>query len=43
VPWTTGDYDSLYIVRVDYSGGTISARFERDREALNGLSTVCPG
>jgi hypothetical protein len=41
--WTSGDYDSLYIVRVDYNGGTISARFERDREGLNGQSTVCPG
>lgn len=40
--WTTGDYDSLYIVHVDYSGGTITARFERDREGLNGQPTTCP-
>ena len=36
------DYDSLYIVRVDYSGSSINARFERDREFLNGLPTTCP-
>jgi hypothetical protein len=40
--WATGDYDSLYIVHVDYSGGSIHARFERDRENLNNLSTTCP-
>jgi hypothetical protein len=41
--WTTGDYDSLYIVRVNYNAnGTIEARFERDREGLNGLPTTCP-
>jgi hypothetical protein len=41
--WTTGDYDSLYIVRVNYAAdGTIDAQFERDREGLNGLPTTCP-
>ena len=40
--WTTGDYDSLYIVRVNYANGTIEAQFERDREGLNGLPTTCP-
>lgn len=39
--WTSGDYDSLYIVHVDYSGGTIHARFETDREGLNGQPTNC--
>ncbi len=41
--WTSGDYDSLYIVRVHYSGGTITATFERDREGLNSQPTSCPG
>lgn len=42
--WTTGDYDSLYIIKVEYAAdGTIRARFERDRENLNGLPTTCPG
>jgi hypothetical protein len=40
--WTTGDYDSLYVVRVNYAGGTISAQFQRDREGLNGQPTACP-
>jgi hypothetical protein len=40
--WTTGDYDSLYVVTVDYSSGTPRAQFSRDREGLNGLPTTCP-
>jgi hypothetical protein len=40
--WTTGDYDSLYVVRVDYVGDTITARFQRDHEGLNGQPTTCP-
>jgi len=41
--WTTGDYDSLYVVRINYANGSIEAQFERDREGLNGLPTTCPG
>jgi hypothetical protein len=41
--WTSGDYDSLYVLRVNYAGGTIAVRFERDRQGLNGLPTTCPG
>ncbi len=40
--WTYGDYDALYIVRVDYVGTNISARFQRDRQGLNGQPTTCP-
>jgi hypothetical protein len=40
--WTTGDYDSLYVVRVNYAGGVITAQFERDSEGLNGQATSCP-
>jgi hypothetical protein len=40
--WVTGDYDSLFVVRVNYAGGTISATFEKQAEGLNGLSTTCP-
>jgi hypothetical protein len=40
--WTTGDYDSLYVVRLTYSNGAVDAQFERDREGLNGQPTACP-
>ena len=40
--WVSGDFDSLYVVKVDYSGGTIHATFERDREGLNNQPTTCP-
>jgi hypothetical protein len=40
--WISGDYDSLYVVRVDYVAGTISAQFQRDSEGLNGQPTTCP-
>jgi hypothetical protein len=40
--WASGDYDSLYIVHVDYSSGSPRATFERAAEGLNGLSTSCP-
>ena len=39
--WNTGDFDSLYVVRVNY-GNTITARFEREREGLNDRPTTCP-
>jgi hypothetical protein len=41
--WVTGDFDSLYVVRVNYSSsGSISARFEHQFEGLNGQPTTCP-
>jgi hypothetical protein len=40
--WRSGDYDSLYVVRVNYAGGTITARFELDAQGLNGQPTSCP-
>ncbi len=39
--WPSGDYDSLYVVRVNYSGSTIDAQFYRDSEGLNGQPTAC--
>jgi hypothetical protein len=39
--WIYGDYDSLYVVRVDYSGGRINADFHKEREGLNGQPTTC--
>ena len=40
--WISGDYDTLFVVRVNYAGGTATARFSTDREGLNGQSTTCP-
>jgi len=39
--WTSGDYDSLYVVRLVNNGGTVTAQFVHDFEGLNGLSTSC--
>jgi hypothetical protein len=39
--WVTGDYDSLYVVHVNY-GSTITATFHIDKEGLNGQPTACP-
>ena len=40
--WISGDYDHLYVVRVDYVGSAINASFDRDVEGLNGQPTTCP-
>ena len=40
--WTTGDFDSLYVVHVDYVGSSIHAQFQRDFEGLNNRPTSCP-
>jgi hypothetical protein len=39
--WTSGDYDSLYIVRLTRTGGAITAQFTREYEGLNNLPTTC--
>jgi hypothetical protein len=40
--WTTGDYDSLYVLTVNYTSSGITAQFHRDTEGLNGQPTACP-
>jgi hypothetical protein len=40
--WITGDYDTLFIVRVTYINGTPTARFSKEQEGLNNQSTTCP-
>ena len=40
--WGSTDFDSLYVLHVNYTGGTISATFEKQAEGLNGQSTTCP-
>jgi regulation of enolase protein 1 (concanavalin A-like superfamily) len=41
-PWASGDYDSLYVVRLTNAGGSITAQFSHEFEGLNNLSTICP-
>jgi hypothetical protein len=40
--WASGDYDSLYVVHVDYPAAGTTAWFEHAHQNLNGQSTVCP-
>jgi hypothetical protein len=40
--WPSGDFDSLYIVRLTNASGTIAAQFDRDFQGLNNLPTTCP-
>jgi hypothetical protein len=41
--WSSGDYDSLYVVRLSWSNGSITgATFTHDYEGLNSQSTSCP-
>jgi hypothetical protein len=39
--WVTGDYDTLYVVRLNYTG-SVSATFHIEKEGLNGQPTSCP-
>jgi hypothetical protein len=39
--WVSGDYDSLFVVRITVSGGVASAQFTHEYEGLNNLSTSC--
>jgi hypothetical protein len=40
--WASTDYDSLYVVRVNYVASAINAQFAREAEGLNGQPTTCP-
>jgi hypothetical protein len=40
--WPSDDYDSLYVLHLTNTGGSIAARFEHLYEGLNNLSTSCP-
>ena len=40
--WPSGDFDSLYVVRVTNASGVTSAQFEHAYEGLNNLPTTCP-
>lgn len=40
--WKSADFDSIYVVRIDWSGGTPHARFSHEREDLDGRADDCP-
>ena len=40
--WPSGDYDSLYVVRITNTNGIRTAQFDHDYQGLNNLSTSCP-
>ncbi|WP_233832714.1 histidine phosphatase family protein [Paraburkholderia sp. ZP32-5] len=40
--WRSGDFDSIYIVRLDWRDGTPRASFKHDREGLDGRAADCP-
>lgn len=40
--WRDDDYDSIYLVRLAWTGGGATARFEVAHEGLNGQPTACP-
>jgi hypothetical protein len=40
--WKSDDFDSMYIVRLDWQNGTARARFKHDHQGLDGRATDCP-
>ncbi|MEX3844098.1 MULTISPECIES: histidine phosphatase family protein [unclassified Paraburkholderia] len=40
--WESADFDSIYVVRIDWSGGAARARFSHEREGLDGRADDCP-
>jgi hypothetical protein len=40
--WKSADFDSIYVVRIDWSGATPRASFSHEREDLNGRADDCP-
>lgn len=40
--WESADFDSIYVVRIDWSGGAAHARFSHEREGLDGRPDDCP-
>ncbi|WGS49800.1 histidine phosphatase family protein [Paraburkholderia sp. D15] len=40
--WKSDDFDSIYIVRLDWQNGVAHASFRHDRQGLDGRSTDCP-
>jgi len=40
--WQSNDFDSIYVVRLDWQNGTPRASFRHDREGLDGRAADCP-
>jgi hypothetical protein len=40
--WPSDDFDSIYIVKLDWQGGSPRATFQHSQEGLNGRSADCP-
>jgi hypothetical protein len=40
--WPSGDYDSIFVVRITNTNGIRTAQFDHDYQGFNNLSTSCP-
>lgn len=40
--WKSDDFDSVYIVRLDWQSGAARATFKHDRQGLDGRAVDCP-
>jgi hypothetical protein len=40
--WTEPDYDRVYVIRIERSGGRTSVNFKQEREGLDGMSGDFP-
>ena len=40
--WQSGDFDSIYVVKLEWRNGTARASFKHDQQGLNGRATDCP-
>ncbi|WP_207004583.1 histidine phosphatase family protein [Trinickia mobilis] len=40
--WASADFDSIYIVKLDWQNGTPHASFKHEQQGLDGRSTDCP-
>ncbi|TKC89231.1 histidine phosphatase family protein [Trinickia terrae] len=40
--WQSSDFDSIYIVKLDWQGGAPRASFKREAQGLNGRPADCP-
>jgi hypothetical protein len=41
--WASGDFDSIYVLRITQSADKVNAAFSVDHEGLNHRSVTCPG